>query len=107
MRLATPNISDSEAFHSSSERLMVVQEVADLLQVSETWVIRSDLPFVKLGRLRRYHVRDVEEFVRARHSQALRQSGSRMAPKRKVLALPRPAAEHPARRGPHHAGARS
>lgn len=78
-----------------------------MLQASETWVIRSDLPFVKLGRLRRYYLRDVREFVSARHSQASRHGASRVTTKRKALALPRPGAAHPARRGPHHGGARS
>ncbi len=49
-------------------RLLTVNEVADMLRCSPrivaAWTASGDLASVKLGRLRRYRVADVEDFIR-------------------------------------------
>ena len=50
----------------SSVLLVTIQEAATALCVSESWLKRSDIPFVKMGRLRRYAVRDIERYVAKR-----------------------------------------
>ena len=51
-------------------KLLTARQVADALQCSERsvwgWTKDSDLPAVRLGRLVRYRVEDVEAFI-ARH----------------------------------------
>lgn len=48
--------------------LVTIKEAAAALCVSESWLKRSDIPFVKMGRLRRYAVRDIERYVAKRSS---------------------------------------
>lgn len=47
-------------------QLMTPAQVTKRLQVSESWLKRSDIPFLKLGRLRRYDAAVVEQFISAR-----------------------------------------
>lgn len=47
-------------------KLLTPVQVQELLEVSESWLKRSDIPFIKLGRLRRYDVHVVEQYLTAR-----------------------------------------
>jgi len=52
------------------DRLMSAKEVCDWLGISATSLWRLRIPHVKLGGLRRYIKRDVEEFLRGKRSQS-------------------------------------
>ncbi len=45
-----------------SDRLLSLQEVADLLNVSEDTVKRAAIPFTRIGRQRRYHPRIIQKY---------------------------------------------
>jgi hypothetical protein len=47
-------------------QLMTPLDVQKRLEVSESWLKRSDIPFHKLGRLRRYDAAVVEAYLDAR-----------------------------------------
>ena len=49
-------------------KLLTPAQVQEALEVSESWLKRSDIPFIKLGRLRRYDVDVVEAYVTARRA---------------------------------------
>ena len=51
-------------------KLMTAVQVEEALEVSESWLKRSDIPFIKLGRLRRYDAAVVNEYLAARDSAA-------------------------------------
>lgn len=51
-------------------KLMTSVQVEEALEVSESWLKRSDIPFIKLGRLRRYDAAVVNEYLAARDSAA-------------------------------------
>ncbi len=63
-----------------TEGLLTAAEVARILQISRSMVYylvrRGDLPSVKIGRLRRIHRDDVQEYFR-RHSGPPRAAGPR------------------------------
>lgn len=87
------------------ERLLTSEEVADLLQASESWVIRSDLAYVKLGRLRRYDPQEVRNFIRARSTAHVQGGLARRSAIRKVPALPCPLPASTPRHGDPRRGA--
>lgn len=47
-------------------KLLTPAQVQKTLEVSESWLKRSDIPFLKLGRLRRYDATVVEAYLAAR-----------------------------------------
>jgi hypothetical protein len=48
--------------------LMTPKQVQEALQVSESWLKRSDIPYFKLDRLKRYDADEIEEYLDARLS---------------------------------------
>lgn len=50
------------------DRLWTLEEAARYLGMSESWVRRSDVPIVLLGRARRYDPEQVKAYARARLS---------------------------------------
>ncbi len=49
-------------------KLLTPAQVQEALEVSESWLKRSDIPFIKLGRLRRYDVDVLDAYVAARRA---------------------------------------
>jgi hypothetical protein len=52
-----------------NERLLTARDAADILGMSESWLRGSDVPFVRLGRARRYRHKDLIAYAEARLSQ--------------------------------------
>lgn len=50
------------------ESLWTTAEAAKYLAVSESWLLRSGIPFIRLARLRRYHPEVVRAYLNARAS---------------------------------------
>ncbi len=61
-------ISMSEQRAPVNEKLMSVEEAADYLGLSKSWIYQSDIPRVKLGRRRLYRPSDLNKYVSARVS---------------------------------------
>jgi excisionase family DNA binding protein len=64
----------------SGDELLTVQQAARVLNVSVSWVYehtREDaegrLPFVKLGKYLRFHLRDLHTYIDAKRAASLRQ----------------------------------
>ncbi len=51
-----------------SDRLWTLEECARFLQMSTSWVRRSDVPVVELGRARRYDPEQVRAYAAAHRS---------------------------------------
>ena len=52
-----------------NDRLLTSKEAAELLGMSESWLRGSDVPFVRLGRARRYRISDLLAFAESHLSQ--------------------------------------
>jgi hypothetical protein len=46
-----------------NERLVDANEAAAILGMSASWIRTSDVPFVRLGRSRRYRPRDLRDYA--------------------------------------------
>lgn len=51
-------------------KLLTPVQVQEQLEVSESWLKRSDIPFIKLGRLRRYDAAVIDAYLTARDTAA-------------------------------------
>lgn len=57
--------SDATGTSRNKDALLRVDEVAELLRVSPSWVRGSVIPVVMLGRSRRYRAEDVRRHIEA------------------------------------------
>jgi excisionase family DNA binding protein len=57
------NINSPAQADKAQEGLLSVRDAADYLKMSEGWLYNSGIPFVKLGRSRRYRRSDLDAFV--------------------------------------------
>ncbi len=64
-------LSISQSPEPVNERLLSVNEAAQQLGVSKSWLYQSDVPYVKLGSRRLYRPTDVALYVNARVSHHL------------------------------------
>ena len=55
---------------SKGNRLLTAKQVADQLQITEAWVHeqcrQGDMPYVSLGRYRRFRASDIDEWIDSR-----------------------------------------
>jgi hypothetical protein len=66
--VSTPTGAPARRSELQIRKLLTPAQVQEALEVSESWLKRSDIPFIKLGRLRRYDVDVVEAYVTARRA---------------------------------------
>ncbi len=66
--VSTPKGAPSRGSELQIRKLLTPAQVQAALEVSESWLKRSNIPFIKLGRLRRYDVDVVEAYVTARRA---------------------------------------
>ncbi len=71
---ATPNIEPPFDDGKPASGLLSVQQAAAFLNMSEGWLYQSGIPFVRLGRCRRYRLSDLQGFVEQKLSHG-RQKG--------------------------------
>jgi len=60
----------SERAEFRVRKLLTPVQVQEQLEVSESWLKRSDIPFIKLGRLRRYDAAVIDAYLTARDTAA-------------------------------------
>lgn len=66
--VSTPTGAPARRSELQIRKLLTPAQVQEALEVSESWLKRSDIPFIKLGRLRRYDVAVVDAYLAARRA---------------------------------------
>jgi len=72
----TVNILDPTPIGNPPDDLLTVREAAALLSMSQGWLYGSGIPFVRLGRSRRYRRRDILSYIES-HLSGPRKGGTK------------------------------